>query len=1245
MGNLFLRVFTVSLAVSVLLLPLLLCRGRLERRYAPQTRWWLWLTMALVLLAAPWLPKPQAPVVVEAPVYTVSLPVRPAAGPQSPVNVPVQGGAKAPQAVLPEGQVPAGAGQGQAAAGSAQSAAQNGAAVPSQSQTGAVQAAGLSLLLLAAGVWLLGVAAVLLWQGGRYVWLRRRLLAASRPVSGLEGYARELGLEGRVAFYECEGVSGPMTLGLFRPAVLLPAEGVAPAALRHELYHIKRRDVGYKTLLLLSCALHWFNPLVWRMARAAGRDVEACCDAAVVAGRDSGYKRSYGELLLTSAAEPQTLPFTTSFGGGAEQMKARLTQLFRPGKRSRALVCVLLAAAVLLSGLVACREKTGTLADGVYCSPYANVVWPVGEEDAEGEDPASIRLSLLEYSETEGPHGKPLGEYTLPFHPFLRLRMSGWGEDRSAGDMGTEEWRQAVADLLSWPTRRNSISLGTDYLVVEVVNGQVFRLSWAMVSRNDALYVNGTYGFTLQLPEDWAGRYFVREEEGVVWFFQQSGEGEDGKPLFRVAIDPVSILDPFRSENDPSGHAGVVSDLAEVLGQNDEFLFRIIHEPELKWYDENDHSTQAVEYREMSQQAWGLGAGDFDFITEPSEGRVLTENTMPHLDFYDPETQFLVYHTQTGLYFNYGGSEAQERFRQEAFRCNRNEGERVMAAVDVRYHDGEVWFSDCATDGSEIRYYTYDIAEHTIREQDGPFDPEPGLLAPADPKRIFEQGQYQPSHTYSLWSNALVCADGTLAALAVNGILEGGGTLDALEIVRMGEIWWEENRLLTPERLSAPADYVSPDWGFVIHLPQNMAGRYLVARNYNVDGLPGWTFYDKESYAGPNGTGFLFSVFAQDAETYRGRGEAGIVLGEKDGIIYTKTVWLQREEGYSAGYTELLDAVESVNGETFDLSACFRSTGYLWPVPGTGQTQDVVLRMFGQDGLDGVRLLIPNGGWPRSVAAGTVSAVRQEPGSGFYTVSVDHGNGIVTSYGHLSHVWVSEGSELLRGDGLGLVGESDGQCALLFAWNENGRYINPVNDVEWRREDFSVVDPVDLLYAGDPHIPSALRSVLLGETTFYDVERGEYCYVSALPFSDDVAVKVSRFTRVDMDNDAIPEVVLWLERGGNENVLGSIVLHYQNGWVYGYPMGYRSLELEGLKTDGTYNWSEGAFHWGWGRLDFAAGKTRNISWCEASGEEELYYVEQLPATAAEFETAYAAQNAKENATWLELTEENIALVY
>ncbi len=483
MENLFLRVLAVSAAVSILLLLLLLCRGWLEKTYAPQTRWALWLGVALVLLIAPWLPKPVA-LVVKAPAYTLTLPVvRPVSVEKTPFPPMLKGADptgngtlvhKPPQAV--EEIVPGESGI---------KIGEDTPVVPALSVSPAVRHS-FSLTALAGWVWLLGLVLILLGQVGRYLLVRRRLLRSAQPVSGLEKYASELGLAGKVRFYHCEGISGPMTLGIIRPAVLLPQSGLAVAALRHELYHVKRCDIAYKVLVLCACAMHWFDPLVWGLYRWADRDVEACCDAAVVAGQDDGYKRSYGELLLSAAEEPRTLPLTTSFGGGKKQMKARLTQLFQPGRRSRALVCAVLALSVFLGSLVACRQEgSGELADGVYCSPYANVVYPVGEAEAEGEDYGVIRLSLLNYDEVSGPHGKPLGEYTQPLSDNLMLRQLWWGEDRSAGEKGTQEWRRAIDGLVHMPLYRNSIPLGTDYLVVTVKNGEITRLSWALVDRDD----------------------------------------------------------------------------------------------------------------------------------------------------------------------------------------------------------------------------------------------------------------------------------------------------------------------------------------------------------------------------------------------------------------------------------------------------------------------------------------------------------------------------------------------------------------------------------------------------------------------------------------------------------------------------------------------------------------------------------------------------------------------------------------
>lgn len=327
MEDLFLSVATVSAMVSLLLLPLLLALPWLRKRYAASTRRWLWLAVSLVLLVLPFVPRPAAPVQV--------------APPTAAVSVVVMRTAPAPVTVSQRPDAPA---------------------RPAPAQSGGTD---LRYTQILSTVWLVGVGAVLLWQVAAYALIRRRLLKNAVPLDGYEEYARELGLTGRVRFRKGKNLDTPMTLGVLRPVVLLPEEGAASAAVRHELLHVKRRDVAYKALLSLACALHWFDPLTWLMCRAAGRDVEESCDQAVVDQRDNAYKKAYGELLLTAASD-KSIPFTTKFGGGKAQMRARLTALFHPGRRSRVLVCVVLVGALLLGGMVACGQTSKPKDDALY---------------------------------------------------------------------------------------------------------------------------------------------------------------------------------------------------------------------------------------------------------------------------------------------------------------------------------------------------------------------------------------------------------------------------------------------------------------------------------------------------------------------------------------------------------------------------------------------------------------------------------------------------------------------------------------------------------------------------------------------------------------------------------------------------------------------------------------------------------------------------------------------------------------
>ncbi len=1238
MENLFLRVFTVSAAVSLLLLPLLLCRGWIEKKYAPRTRWGLWLVIAVALLTVPWVPKPQAPVVVEAPAYMLTLPVVPARSPRAPAAP--KGQPATPVGAQTQPIPPAGNQTGPIT--SIQAGDQTQAPVqtnpqpapPAETQSAASQRPTISLTALAAGLWLAGLIFVLLRQGGWYLLARRRLLRSSKPVTGLEHYAAELGLEDRVTFYHCRAVPGPMTLGVWKPAVLLPPDGLAVAALRHELYHVKRRDVAYKVLLLCACALHWFNPLVWLMYRAADRDVEACCDAAVVEGRDNGYKRSYGELLLTTAAESRAFPFTTSFGGEAEQMKARLTQLFRPGKQSKALVCAVLALAVALGSLVACQQTAPkALADGIYCSPLDNITWPIGKEDAEGEDYGSIGLSLLEYSDTEGPHGKPLGEYTLPLSDDLMLHQLWWGEDQSAGEKGTEEWQRAVFELVNWPIYRNSMPLGTDYLVVTVKDGKITRLSWAMVSGNDTLYVNETYGFTLQLPESWGGRYVVEEvndQYGVSWYFfertsYEAKPGEKWGCLFIIDLDDTSdYVGETLTPNAADGWG--------ILGIRDREVYRMVSPTDVTWLPETRES-----YAELEKDVSSITPEKFGFIGEVYALQPLRSNTMPTLDYYDPEREFLLYHTLDTAYFYY-------RDTVEEYHAGQAGGKRVLWRCDVSEDEQTVYLSDVFDDGEgrDERFYAWDIEKRELKAVDSIPAGVDHMIHVA-PEELFYSGFMNGT---SLKSNVLKAKDGTLVGLYIDELI--GNTIEYLQLSRMESngAWVGGEPFLTPERIPSPRVYTDPDWGFALTLPESLAGRYVVSRAAN-----NWNFYDKELY---NAGGYLFSIWAEDSveqqriiDNYPGKWD-GKILGEKDGITYTATFWDESMttpvEQENEGYMARMEEVKVIGGDDLDLTSVTRSSGDLWPLPYIEYGSDVILE--GNDYYQMIRILSPEGVTVQSMAAGTVETVKAHPTTEEQSVVIRHPDGRYSEYRHLEYVQVAEGDEVKRGEILGFAKEGKGKRWILFSiyegdsW-ETSKPIDPLEGREYRTYDFRPITSNDLTIAGDPMITETFQSVLRGEIPFYNVESQEYQYANALPDSDSVAVTVCRYTEVDVDGDRIPEVVLWLDRGGNESALGSIVLHYRGGQVYGYPMGYRSLNLETLKADGTFQWSGSALDFGFAKMDFYSGGGENITWCEARGSEgEKYYVNGVKSSAEDFEAEYQVQTAKPDVEWHSLSEAN-----
>jgi len=136
-------------------------------------------------------------------------------------------------------------------------------------------------------------------------------------------------------------------------------------------------------------------------------------------------------------------------------------------------------------------------------------------------------------------------------------------------------------------------------------------------------------------------------------------------------------------------------------------------------------------------------------------------------------------------------------------------------------------------------------------------------------------------------------------------------------------------------------------------------------------------------------------------------------------------------------------------------------------------------------------------------------------------------------------------------------------------------------------------------------------------------------------YSDDgYTFQITRFTALDMDGDGIPEVVLEIFPGSER-----LVLHYDNGIVYGYDTGGPRC-MGSLKKDGTYDWSGGVPHWGVSKLQFSSDIYETEILCEV--DAPLYYINGEVVSEESFYSFYDTQYQKEDAKWYPFSEETIS---
>lgn len=227
-------------------------------------------------------------------------------------------------------------------------------------------------------IWLYGVAVLLVLRVATVVSFRRRLqrtvkAAELRMERVVERCGAQMGLRRLPTVVTTSLVGSPALFGLWRPRLLMPPGLVGKLdatelqwVVRHELAHLRRRDLWAQAGLQLACLVHWFNPLVWLAARLARHDGELACDAWVMRRMAEGQTDDYGRTLLkvlSLASRGQRLRAAVGILENRRRLVDRIEMIacYRPAGSWRMVAGSLLLVGFLAIGFTQEQSPTSSL--------------------------------------------------------------------------------------------------------------------------------------------------------------------------------------------------------------------------------------------------------------------------------------------------------------------------------------------------------------------------------------------------------------------------------------------------------------------------------------------------------------------------------------------------------------------------------------------------------------------------------------------------------------------------------------------------------------------------------------------------------------------------------------------------------------------------------------------------------------------------------------------------------------------
>jgi len=300
-------------------------------------------------------------------------------------------------------------------------------------------------LVLLFGVMLLAVVRLFAMRG------RAEVLVQPSWLSALAEAQRRMGFKHGTALLVSEELRSPISWGVLRPTIVLSpkavaATGEAEAIIAHELAHVARLDWAKLLGARVACAVFWFNPFVWMLARESHQLREEAADDAVLMADIDG--PDYATLLVGAARHDNKAVLLAAHGvaPAKSSLKRRITRVLDGSlKRGPASGGWMFGSLMLLVGLtVPLAAFSATAPEARQAAEESRAVAVASRETARASARTAVAAQAVAEKEAKAAAaGKPLTPEQL-----ISMRAVGVTPE-DVRQMQDERWSVDADDVIA----------------------------------------------------------------------------------------------------------------------------------------------------------------------------------------------------------------------------------------------------------------------------------------------------------------------------------------------------------------------------------------------------------------------------------------------------------------------------------------------------------------------------------------------------------------------------------------------------------------------------------------------------------------------------------------------------------------------------------------------------------------------------------------------------------------------------